>query len=302
MDDQKEIKKTPVKSEKDEKVSPEEIKKRKEAVLARIDAEIGEEDAQEEVVIDEKTDEKIEVEEDTKAEENFEKEMLSENVEENKDEEVDDEEREEVEEEKKRVVESKNKEEKETEGLRDEGRSTFSAAEFGLVERKNNKSKNLILFLVVFLLVAILSALFYLFATGVLKFEQKDSEQEVAPTEAPTPTPVAAEFDRAELSVQVLNGSGVSGAAGVMETFLADAGYENIEIGNADGSDFENITIQIKKEFEDFAELISEDLSDEYIVNEDYELLDEDSEYDLIIIVGSEVDEDTADVEAEADE
>ncbi len=174
---------------------------------------------------------------------------------------------------------------------REELGSTFSAAEFGLVDRKGSKIKNLILFVVVFLLVAIVSALFYFFYTGALKFEQEQPEPEVVPTEAPTATPVPVEFDRAALSVQILNGSGISGEAGRAEEVLADLGYENIEIGNADGSDYLNITIQIKEELEEIVEFIIEDLESRYTVNADYEILEDDSEYDVVVIVGSEEEE-----------
>jgi len=282
---------TNIKPENNEKASPEEIKKKKEEVLARIDAEIGEDTSSDEVVIDEKTDERIEKGKESEGEESFEKEMIEENMEvkDKKSEEKTDErvQKDEASDEELTEEQKKNSD-KESE---DDSHSAFSAAEFGLAERKSNKGKNIILFLVVFLLVAIVSALFYFFSTGVLKFEEKENEQEVAPTEVPTATPVPVDFDKAKFSIQVLNGSGVSGAAGSMETFLEELGYENIEIGNADNSDYQNITIQIKRDFEDFVEIISKDLSDSYTVDKDYEILDEDSKYDAVIIVGVEGDE-----------
>lgn len=291
MADEKDIKKTPAKaeSEKDDKVSPEEKKRKKEEVLARIDAEIGESESSDEVIIDEKTDEQINKDEESlESKESFEKEMIEEEV---KYEEKADENKEIEEKEEEKSDEKQ--EEMDVRETKDDSRSTFSAAEFGLVDRKSNKGKNILLFIVVFLLVAIVSAIFYFFFTGDLKFEQKEKEQEIAPTLTPTATPTPIEFDRAQLSVQVLNGSGVSGAAGKMETFLEDVGYENIEIGNADNSDYQNITIQIKEEFEESAKLIIDDLSESYSVDEDYEILDEDSDYDVVIIVGSESEEDS---------
>lgn len=295
MTDKKEIKKTPSKpeSEQNEKVSLEEIKKKKEEVLARIDAEIGESESSDEVVIDEKTDERIEKEEKDEGEESLEKEMIESDMEvkdKKGEEEID--ERANKDEVSDGELTEEQKENSDKEENEDDSHSAFSAAEFGLAGRKSNKGKNIILFLVVFLLVAIISALFYFFSTGALKFEQKEKEQEVAPTEAPTeaPTPVPVELDRAQFSVQVLNGSGVSGAAGSMETILEELGYEDIEVGNADNSDYQNVTIQIKEEFEEFAQLIDKDLSEQYTVNEDYEILEEDSEFDVVIIVGSEID------------
>lgn len=293
MADKKEEKK----NQKEEKVSAEDIKKKREEVLARIDAEIGDE-VSDEVVIDEKTDKKIEEEKKEEEKEEFEEKMLEEDEEKKSDgEEVVEEKEEEIKVEEK--IESE-KVEDDVMAKEEDGRSTFSAAEFGLSDRKSSKGKNILLFAVVFLLVAIVSALFYFFATGSLKFEKPVEELQVTPTEEPSPTPTPEEFDRAELSVQVLNGSGISGEAGVMQTYLEDLGYEDIEVGNADSSDFVGVTIQIKEEFEDLAELIDEDLADEYTVNGDYEILDEESEFDVVIIVGSEEDEE-AEEETEED-
>lgn len=305
MAEKKVIKKTVKPSGKEEKVSAEEINKMKEEFLARIDAEIGEDS--EEVVVDEK---KEEVESSESEKEEFEKEMLEDEKakedEEIKEVEEDDdfekkEERKDFEEvENVRSEKEDREDEKEKEqDKREEINSTFSAAEFGLVDNKGNKGKNIILFLVVFLLVAIISALFYLFSTGILKIERPQESVEVTPTQAPSPTPTPVEFDRAALSVQILNGSGQSGVAATMQTFMEDLGYEGLEIGNADNDDYENVTIQIKEEYEDLAKLIDEDLASDYIVNSDYEVLEDDSEYDVVIIVGSEPDEETADEEAD---
>lgn len=306
MAEKKVIKKTTKSSGKEEKVSPEEISKMKEEFLARIDAEIGEDS--EEVVVDEKK-ENIKVSEDEKKED-FEKEMLEpekreEDVE-PKEEIEEKEDSSEKEEEKKDIIDERVDSEEEIRDVdeqdrdkREEINSTFSAAEFGLADNKSSRGKNIILFLVVFLLVAIISALFYLFSAGILKIEKPQENVEITPTQSPSPTPTPVEFDRAELSIQILNGSGESGVAASMETFMEDLGYENLEIGNADNSDYENVTIQIKEEYEDLAQLIDEDLASDYTVNSDYEILEDDSEYDVVIIVGSEPDEETANEEAD---
>ena len=308
MAEKKIIKKSaPKTSGKEEKISMEEIKKRREEVLARIDAEIGEE-VLDEPVVDDKEDETSEAEKESESvTDSFEKEMLEEETknEESKYEEEALPEESLVDEKKEKIYQKdEDAEDIELEEIEDkrEISSPFSAAEFGLTDKKSNKTKNLILFLVVFLLVAIISALFYFFATGALKFETKEEEVVTVPTEAPTPTPTPVEFDRADITVEVLNGSGVGGAAGIMESFLEDLGYENIEVGNADNSDYENITIQVKEEFTEIASLIAEDLEKDYIVNSDYETLDEESEYDVVIIVGVEESEDDTQSEEESNE
>lgn len=281
MADKKVIKKTEAKKS---EASPEEIKKRRDEVLARIDAEIGEEESSDEVIVDEKTDKKIEVDEDGKnGKDDLEEEVAEKSNDDKKikiekedgDEEVKD-------------VEAGVEDSEELSSKKDEEGSTFSAEEFGMVDNKSNKGKNIALFFVVFLLVAGVSALFFFFFTGALTFQPKEEKSEVVPTEAPTPTQEPAEFEKGELSVQILNGSGVSGAAGKMQTYLEDLEYENIEVGNADSSDYENVTIQLKEEIEEFVEFIIEDFGEDYIVDEDYEILDEDNEYDIVIVVGLE--------------
>ena len=143
------------------------------------------------------------------------------------------------------------------------------------------------------LLIAIPIAIFTgLLSGGIFYYvnSSRDSE-EVAPTPtpiveetaSPTPAPV---LGRSDLKVQVLNGSGTSGKAGVVETFLEDLGYEEVATGNADSYDFEETAVSIKKESEDYRDMIVEDLEEEYTVSSDTETLDEDSDFDVVITVG----------------
>ncbi len=299
MADKEITKKTVAKStqKKDDKVSLDELKRRKEEVLARINEEIGNaEEAEKDTSLGEKSEEGKQTEDITDEvvvdeKDEFEKEMVEEDEKKNEDGELKKEENvgflEKEEKKSHEVTESKSDEGTKDMAKSDEGRSAFSATEFGLSENKGNKSKNILLFVIVFLLVALFSAAFYFYFIGAIPFQPKDNDGEVVPTQSPTSTPMPVEFNRAELSVQVLNGSGVSGAAGAFESFLEGLGYKNIEIGNADNSDYEDVTIQIKEEYKEFFELITKDITESYVVNEDYEVLDENSGYDLIIIVGS---------------
>jgi hypothetical protein len=47
------------------------------------------------------------------------------------------------------------------------------------------------------------------------------------------------------LRIQVLNGNGVSGAAGKMSATLEEAGFEVVSIGDADSKDFAETTIVV---------------------------------------------------------
>jgi len=141
---------------------------------------------------------------------------------------------------------------------------------------------------VVAIIVIILVLIGGYFVFGRKGKEEKEEKTDII-TEAPTSTPTQApEVERSDIKIQVLNGSGKEGAAGDFASILEDLGYEDPETDNADNYDYEDITIQVKDtdEGEAIYDLLKEDLEDEdYIVN-DLETLDEDSEFDVVIIVG----------------
>lgn len=115
---------------------------------------------------------------------------------------------------------------------------------------------------------------------------------EVAPTssdepveETPTPTPEEEELDRSSLSVQVLNGSGISGAAGELAGILEDLGYTDVTTGNADEFEYEDISISVTSTKANFLNLLETDLEDSYTIgNTDTDLVSD--TYDAVIIIG----------------
>jgi hypothetical protein len=56
------------------------------------------------------------------------------------------------------------------------------------------------------------------------------------PTEAPSPTPMTVSKD--QLKVQVLNGTGIPGEAGLLQKAMQDLGFTSIDTGNADTKDY----------------------------------------------------------------
>ena len=76
---------------------------------------------------------------------------------------------------------------------------------------------------------------------------------------APAATsPVAAELSPSQLQVQVLNGSGVAGAAGRLSASLRDAGYAVLPAGNAPGRFATSAVYYVASEHQDEAELVAE--------------------------------------------
>lgn len=108
----------------------------------------------------------------------------------------------------------------------------------------------------------------------------------VAPTVAtPTPTPVST-FKKDEIKIQVLNGSGVSGAAGKAKTLLEVAGYKNVDTGNASMSDLAQTEIAIKADKKEYLDLVIKDLAKSYSAVEATKPLVATSKYDLVITLG----------------
>lgn len=104
--------------------------------------------------------------------------------------------------------------------------------------------------------------------------EEEEAEEEASPTKAPTNTPRPTQnpvdkttgLDRSELSVEVLNGSGVSGAAAKAAENLRVLGYSISKTGNADNSDYTNTTIEVKSSSSEFLSLLKKDLSGSYTI------------------------------------
>lgn len=115
------------------------------------------------------------------------------------------------------------------------------------------------------------------------------AEPTPTPTEAPqpTPTPVSV-LKREDIAISVLNGGGVPGAAGDMQDFLESKGYVVGSVGNADEYTYEETTILVKSGSDDVAELLREDLSQDYTIASETGTLDEDAEYEAQVIVGEE--------------
>jgi len=120
------------------------------------------------------------------------------------------------------------------------------------------------------------------------------TEQE--PEITPTPTPIVEEeVDLSSYSLQVLNGTGIAGEAGRVAATLEAGGFVDVEAGNASSSNVEQTQVQMKEEVpSEVFDTIDEALSTRDVVIAD-EVLDEDSDFDVVITLGS------ADREEEAD-
>ena len=113
-------------------------------------------------------------------------------------------------------------------------------------------------------------------------------ESTIEPTVSPTPTPTpASSIKRETLKLQVLNGSGVSGLAGKAKTYLEGLGYKDVQTGNASKSNLLETTVSVKAAQKSAVETVIADLSKNYKVANETEVLPETSKYDFVINLGS---------------
>lgn len=146
-------------------------------------------------------------------------------------------------------------------------------------------------FIIVFIIVLILGLVaggFYYYKTKVSGGEEGAKEGTPTPSaqETPTPTP-SDEVDLSEYKVSILNGSGIPGEAGKVETALKSQGFETIETGNAESYDYTDSEVSLKKDTpEAVYEAVKTAMSSYKIVRQEGELA-ESSEFDVEIIVGT---------------
>ncbi len=105
-------------------------------------------------------------------------------------------------------------------------------------------------------------------------------------TKAINPVDSATGLDRSTLSVEVQNGSGVTGAAAKAADILTGFGYKITSKGNANNENYVNATIQVKSAKSNFLALLKKDLGFSYTVGSSSADLDSSSTADALVIIG----------------
>jgi len=130
-----------------------------------------------------------------------------------------------------------------------------------------------------------------------LIFLTKGSEDGFSIITAPTPTvspvtdtatPSATALNRTDISIQVLNGGGVVGAASKMKTVLEEAGYTVKATGNAESYTYTSTEILIKSSKKAYLTMLENDLKETYSLGTSAGTLKDSDTYDVQIIVGKE--------------
>lgn len=126
-----------------------------------------------------------------------------------------------------------------------------------------NKSSKKIIYIAGLGIIVLLVAGFLILNRNVSKQEKTKvtPDQTSTPTPAPTPSPQST-LIRSEWSLEVLNGTGVTGAAKKVADKLKELGYQIVKTGNADRDDYLNSQILVKENLMDKADLVISDLKD----------------------------------------
>ena len=106
------------------------------------------------------------------------------------------------------------------------------------------------------------------------------------PTTTPTPTPTPTPLDLSQFSLQVLNGTGTPGQAGEVQDLLEEVGFEDVDTGNADSYDYQLTQVQLHPQTpSQLYQAIQDSLGEDFSATLSSQL-EEDSEFDAIVITG----------------
>lgn len=154
--------------------------------------------------------------------------------------------------------------------------------------KQNNRSKSkwAVIIGLVILVVAIIGVMLY------MRQPKKTVENSnVVVTTAPTPTEKP-KINKSTVKIQVVNGTGIAGQAGVVVKALTDAGYsiDNIKSTNADTYNNTITTVTGRTNFDDtindIVSVLKPTFSDIAISSSK---LDESSAFDIVVLTGSKI-------------
>ncbi len=106
------------------------------------------------------------------------------------------------------------------------------------------------------------------------------------PTATPTPTPTPTPLDLTQFNIQVLNGTGTPGQAGEMQELLEEAGFADIDTGNAGRYDYQLTQVQLHPQAPSkLYQAIEDSLGEDFTATLSSQL-DDDSQFDAVVITG----------------
>ncbi|QQS38715.1 LytR C-terminal domain-containing protein [Candidatus Woesebacteria bacterium] len=155
------------------------------------------------------------------------------------------------------------------------------------------RGKSIIFILIIIIIVAGLAGgAWYLLREPEIDTQSSPSQNLTMPeTRTPTSTPVPTvapkeDVDRKDVQVQILNGTGIAGEAGLLQGKFEALGYTSIDVDNAEDQDNEDTSITFSKELPDtLVDEITEELEKVFITVKTKKATST-TEYDVVVITG----------------
>ena len=171
----------------------------------------------------------------------------------------------------------------------------------GFIPESGGNGKKLIFVFIIALLIGggAVAGFFYV-ANPYKPTTSPESPAQTATSETTSPTPIATERETATSSatqtpadlssfkMQILNGSGTAGEAGVVRDLLKTEGFTQFEVGNADTYDFTTTEVHLVPTVpNDVFEKIKKSLTAYGYTVDEKDVLPESSSYHVVIMVGT---------------
>lgn len=122
-------------------------------------------------------------------------------------------------------------------------------------------------------------------AVGEAQVQEKQEKEAAVQEKIATPT--RTEISKGKYTIEVLNGSGISGEAARVKTLLEKEGFIISTVGNAEESNIEETAIQVKSSVaKDWIDLLKTALGKSLVMS-DPTSLNEEKTTDVVITVGS---------------
>jgi hypothetical protein len=154
----------------------------------------------------------------------------------------------------------------------------------------NRSSRPIVLWAIVLVVACLVAGGSLLLVSGKKGFPSIVSVPTPTVTTTPkvTSTPASVTVKRSDITIQVLNGGGVVGAATKMKTFLEGKGYTVANTGNTESYTYTKTEIVVKAAKKVYLPLLETDLKDTYSLGTSSATLDVTVSYDARVIVGKE--------------
>lgn len=131
-----------------------------------------------------------------------------------------------------------------------------------IMDENDSKSKKPLIFIIIVVILIVIAGLYSLYNKKLKTESAKTQPTPTAQTLEPSPEPSPQELNRADWTLEVLNGSSKKGAAAVLADKLIAKGYQVIKTGN-NPEDLETSQVFFTDSMQNQADLFLEDIKED---------------------------------------